>query len=109
MKQAKKVPFSVIALGAPLFDLEAVDDADVFVTFAGSADSIGAWTPYSWFPEQSATKFAAIVSGALTEEVQSTTSAFLAWLKGSVGEGPNRTNYCDQSSVKIPAKFRNLR
>ena len=25
-------------------------------------------------------------------------------LKGSVGEGPNRTNYCDQHSVKIPAK-----
>ena len=30
-------------------------------------------------------------------------------LEGSVGEGPNRTNYCDQSSVKIPAKFRNFR
>ena len=30
-------------------------------------------------------------------------------LKGSVGEGPSRTNYCDQSSVKICAKFRNFR
>ena len=26
-------------------------------------------------------------------------------LKGSVGEGPNQTNYSDQSSVKILSKF----
>ena len=30
-------------------------------------------------------------------------------LKGSVGEGPNQTNYSDQSSVKIVAKLRNFR
>ena len=30
-------------------------------------------------------------------------------LKGSVGEGPNQTNYSDQSSVRIFAKFRNFR
>ena len=29
-------------------------------------------------------------------------------LKGSVGEGPNQTNYSDQSSVEIFAKFRNF-
>jgi sugar lactone lactonase YvrE len=77
LKQAKTAPFSVIALGTPLFDFEAVDKADVFVTFAGDAFSIGAWTPYSWFPEQNATKFAAMVSGALASEVSSTVSAFL--------------------------------
>ena len=33
----------------------------------------------------------------------------MAWLKGSVGEGPNRTNYSDQSPVRILAKFRNFR
>ena len=30
-------------------------------------------------------------------------------LKGSVGEGPNQTNYSDQSSIRIPAKIRNFR
>ena len=30
-------------------------------------------------------------------------------LKGSVGEGPNQTNYSDQSSVKILSKFGNFR
>ena len=30
-------------------------------------------------------------------------------LKGSVGEAPNQTNYSDQSSVRILAKFRNFR
>ena len=30
-------------------------------------------------------------------------------LKGSIGEGPNQTNYSDRSSVKILAKFRNFR
>ena len=30
-------------------------------------------------------------------------------LKGSVGEGPNQTNYSDRSSVRILAKFRNFR
>ena len=32
-----------------------------------------------------------------------------AELKGSIGEGPNQTNYSDRSSVKILAKFRNFR
>ena len=31
-----------------------------------------------------------------------------AGLKGSVGEGPNRTNYSDQSSVRILSKFKHL-
>ena len=30
-------------------------------------------------------------------------------LKGSVGEGPNQTNYSDRSSVRIPPNFRNFR
>jgi hypothetical protein len=80
LKQAEDkaaVPFSVIALGMPLFDAEAVDKADVFVTFAGDAFSIGSWNPYAWYPEQNSTKFAAIVSGALPEMFSSTTAAFL--------------------------------
>ena len=30
-------------------------------------------------------------------------------LKGSVGEGPNQTNYSDQSLIRILAKFKNFR
>ena len=30
-------------------------------------------------------------------------------LKGSIGEGPNQTDYSDQSSVRILSKFRNFR
>ena len=30
-------------------------------------------------------------------------------LKGSVGEGPNQTNYSNRSSVRFLAKFRNFR
>ena len=29
-------------------------------------------------------------------------------LKGSIGEGPNQTNYSDQSSVRILSNFRNF-
>ena len=29
-------------------------------------------------------------------------------LKGSIGEGPNHSNFSDQSSVKILAKFKNF-
>ena len=30
-------------------------------------------------------------------------------LKGSIGEGPNHSNYSDRSSVRILSKFRNVR
>ena len=30
-------------------------------------------------------------------------------LKGSIGEGPNHSNFSDRSTVKILAKFRNFR
>ena len=33
----------------------------------------------------------------------------IAELKGSIGEGPNHSNFSDQSSVTILAKFRNFR
>ena len=33
----------------------------------------------------------------------------VAELKGSIGEGPNHSNFSDQSSVTILAKFRNFR
>ena len=34
--------------------------------------------------------------------------AYLPELKGSIGEGPNQTNFSHQSSVKILSKFRNF-
>ena len=32
-----------------------------------------------------------------------------AELKGSIGEGPNHSNFSDQSSVRILSKFKNFR
>merc|ERR1719473_810421 len=37
---------SVSAIGSPLFDDAAVDDADVYVTLSDSA--LGVWNPFSW-------------------------------------------------------------
>jgi sugar lactone lactonase YvrE len=75
LKLADKVPFSVVMLGTPLFDFDAVEKADVFVTFAGNESDLGAWTPYSWYPDQDPTKFAAVVAQAA--DVAATTTALL--------------------------------
>ena len=40
-------------------------------------------------------------------ELEQTVLENMTWLKGSVGEGPNRTNYCDQSSVGIEFSCKN--
>jgi hypothetical protein len=53
---------SVRALGSPLFDETAVDDATVYVTL--SADEIGLWNPFSWYPYVAPSKWAAIVTSA---------------------------------------------
>jgi len=53
---------SVVALGAPLFDDTAVDDATVYVTLSSS--DIGIWNPFSWYPYVSPSKWAAIVTEA---------------------------------------------
>merc|ERR1719313_2306564 len=53
---------SVLALGAPLFDDTAVDDATVYVTLASS--DLGIWNPFSWYPDVSPLKWAAIVTDA---------------------------------------------
>jgi len=53
---------SVLALGAPLFDDTAVDDATVYVTLASS--DLGIWNPFSWYPSVSPLKWAAIVTDA---------------------------------------------
>merc|ERR1719174_1905044 len=53
---------SVLALGAPLFDDTAVDDATVYVTLASS--DLGIWNPFSWYPYVSPLKWAAIVTDA---------------------------------------------
>jgi len=53
---------SVRALGSPLFDASAVDDATVYVTLSSS--DIGIWNPFSWYPYVSPSKWAAIVTEA---------------------------------------------
>jgi hypothetical protein len=53
---------SVLALGSPLFDATAVDDATVYVTLASS--DLGLWNPFSWYPYVSPSKWAAIVTDA---------------------------------------------
>jgi hypothetical protein len=52
----------VSAIGAPLFDETAVDDATVYVTLA--AKDIGIWSPFSWYPSVPPTKWAAMVTEA---------------------------------------------
>jgi hypothetical protein len=54
--------FTVSALGAPLFDETAVDDADVYVTL--STSDLGLWNPFSWYPYVPPSKWAAIVTEA---------------------------------------------
>jgi hypothetical protein len=51
---------SVLALGSPLFDETAVDDATVYVTLASS--ELGLWNPFSWYPYVSPLKWSAIVT-----------------------------------------------
>ena len=53
---------SVLALGSPLFDETAVEAATVYVTLASS--DIGRWSPFSWYPHVSPSKWAAIVTNA---------------------------------------------
>merc|ERR1719421_1653406 len=53
---------SVAAIGAPLFDADAVDDATVYVTLASS--ELGIWNPFSWYPYVSPSKWAAMVTQA---------------------------------------------
>jgi hypothetical protein len=53
---------TVSALGAPLFDDDAVDDATVYVTLADN--DLGVWNPFSWYPYVAPSKWAAIVTEA---------------------------------------------
>jgi hypothetical protein len=53
---------SVAAIGTPLFDASAVDDATVYVTLAGS--NLGSWSPFSWYAGTAPSKWAAIVTEA---------------------------------------------
>ena len=39
------------------------------------------------------------------QEMAAAAAALHAWLKGSIGEGPNHSNFSLQSSVKILSKF----
>merc|ERR1719247_4098298 len=53
---------SVAAIGAPLFDAGAVDDATVYVTLFSA--ELGIWNPFSWYPYVLPSKWAAIVTEA---------------------------------------------
>jgi hypothetical protein len=53
---------TVSAIGAPLFDEAAVDDATVYVTLSSS--DLGLWNPFSWYPNVPPSKWAAIVTEA---------------------------------------------
>jgi hypothetical protein len=53
---------SVHALGSPLFDETALDDATTYVTLA--SPDLGVWNPFSWYPYVSPSKWAAIVTHA---------------------------------------------
>jgi len=55
---------TVVAYGQPLFDNTLVEKADVFVTLLDDADSLGVWTPFSWYPSELPSKWAAMVSKA---------------------------------------------
>ena len=48
-------------------------------------------------------------STARTSASRAVALASLTKLKGSIGEGPNHSNFSDQSSVRILSKFRNVR
>jgi hypothetical protein len=57
--------YSVIAVSEPVFDKSIVDGNDlntVFVTLLDDAESIGVWTPFSWYPTVKPSKWSAMVS-----------------------------------------------
>jgi hypothetical protein len=61
---------TVAAIGNPLFDEAAVDQADVYVTLASS--DLGLWNPFSWYPYVPPSKWAAIVTEATSVDAVAT-------------------------------------
>jgi hypothetical protein len=55
-------PFTVSAIGSPLFDETQLNKATVYVTLSGN--DLGIWNPFSWYPSTSPSKWAAIVTDA---------------------------------------------
>jgi hypothetical protein len=69
--------FKVMGLGEPLFDASVLDAADVWVTLSvGNAD-IGVWTPFSWYPAASTSKWSSMVSGVAFGQIAATATALL--------------------------------
>jgi hypothetical protein len=62
-------PFSVVGIGAPLFAMDQVEAADVWVTLIEDATKLGVWTPFSWYPGQLTTRWAAVVYNVPSAEV----------------------------------------
>lgn len=60
--------FKVVAIAKPLFDKDMIDDADVWVTLIDSAEKIGVWSPFSWYPGYLPSKWAALVVSASVDE-----------------------------------------
>jgi hypothetical protein len=66
---------TVAAIGAPLFDETKVNDADVYLTLSGA--DLGLWSPFSWYPSVSPSKWAAIVTEAADTTATTDTIAAL--------------------------------
>jgi hypothetical protein len=67
--------FTVFATGEPLFDKAAVSKAgapDVWVTLSADHDTLGVWTPYSWFSDQKSSRWGAIVDTVPATSITST-------------------------------------
>jgi hypothetical protein len=68
--------FTVFGFGEPLFEnaefLSAPGAPDVWVTLDADVDSLGVWTPFSWFSEANAASFGAVVTSVPESRVRAT-------------------------------------
>jgi hypothetical protein len=67
---------TIIELGSPLLDASAIEDsggaADVFVTTNGALEDLGAWSPYAFYPTESPTRWAALVTDVPADKIADT-------------------------------------
>jgi hypothetical protein len=66
--ESPKLANSVYALGEPLLKTADKDAVDTFVTLSDS--KIGIWNPYSWYPHEDPTKWAAIMDEVDSGDMQ---------------------------------------
>jgi hypothetical protein len=63
---------TVIATGSPLLDSAALSSADVFVTTNDNLTTLGAWSPYAFYPLEAPTRWAAQVMSVGTGDISGT-------------------------------------